>query len=332
MVTDNSWSGKRAAGERALRRLAVADATLNGRSASRHTPRKNGAAPIEIARRLMAASASASSGGDALLRIRNLSAGYGLHSALRDVHFEVRRGECVAVLGANGAGKSSLLCAISGTAITVRHGAVVFDGKRVTDMSPTARARAGICHIPEGRSVFPSLTVQENLRLFGARDLSKQDEVVSAFPRLGERLRQIAGTLSGGEQQMLAMVPAVVQKPALLLVDEVSLGLAPVIVNELYDFLGTVSQAGSAVVIVEQFADRALALSDRAYVLGKGHIVHSGPAKELVGQADALRELYLGQSVNGALVARVPSRRKPGVPRSSVKSSDVSTKSTRRTK
>ena len=223
---------------------------------------------------------------------RGVRVRYGDQVALHGVDVDVPAGSCVAVLGSNGAGKSSLLAAISGLNRPIE-GEISFAGKRI-DRSPAHRIGAlGICHVPEGRGVFPTLTVAENLRL-ALDDEELVARAVERFSRLGERLSQRAGTLSGGEQQMLAVAPAVVGGYRLLLVDELSLGLAPVIVEELFAVLADLRAAGTSMVIVEQFAERALELADHAYVLRKGTVAFGGAAAELRGDPDLLHRLYLG--------------------------------------
>ncbi|MGH9035534.1 MAG: ABC transporter ATP-binding protein [Acidimicrobiia bacterium] len=226
------------------------------------------------------------------LTARRVRVRYGDQVALHGVDVAVPAGSCVAVLGANGAGKSSLLGAISGLNRPIE-GEIHFAGVRI-DRRPAHRIGAlGICHVPEGRGVFPSLTVAENLRL-ALRDEDEVALAVERFPRLGERINQRAGTLSGGEQQMLAVAGAVVGGYRLLQVDELSLGLAPVIVDELFSVLAGLRAEGTSMVIVEQFAERALELADHAYVLRKGTVAFRGPASELRGDADLLHRLYLG--------------------------------------
>lgn len=225
------------------------------------------------------------------LRVSGLWARYGAQVALRDVDLHVRTGTCVAVLGANGAGKTTLLNAISGAHRPVV-GQIRLGELPLEQLLAPEVFTAGVCHVPEGRGIFPSLSVAENLRL--TVDDAAQDLVVERFPRLRERLGQRAGTLSGGEQQMLAMAPALAGAYQLLLVDEVSLGLAPVIVDELLAALADIRAAGKSIVIVEQFAERALALADHAYVLRKGEVVFAGPAAELRSHDDLLARLYLG--------------------------------------
>ena len=235
----------------------------------------------------------------AVLEVRDLSAGYGPIRALDGVSVDVGEGEVVAIIGANGAGKTTLLMAISGV-VPVRGGSVVFDGRRISGLPTHAVARLGIGHAPEGRRIFPRLSVRENLQLGGftqtdrravARDI---DEACSLFPVLGERLGQMGGTLSGGEQQMLAVARALVARPRLLLLDEPSLGLAPLIVQRIFEVVGALARRGIAVVLVEQNARAALKLADRGYVLETGRITLSGAGADLAHDR-RVREAYLGE-------------------------------------
>jgi branched-chain amino acid transport system ATP-binding protein len=231
-----------------------------------------------------------------LLELRDVEARYGPVQALRGVSLEVAEGEIVAVLGANGAGKTTTLRAVSGT--VRRTGEILFAGKRLPS-APEAVARQGVAHVPEGRGTFAELSVRDNLRL-GAytrrgRD-SREDlrRVYAFFPRLEERLDQQAGTLSGGEQQMLALGRAMMARPRLLLLDEPSLGLAPLVVKEIFATLARMNgEEGVTVVVVEQNAHLALAASARAYVLEVGRVAVSGPSEEL-RRAESVRKSYLG--------------------------------------
>ena len=231
--------------------------------------------------------------GIADLTVAGVRVRYGQQVALHGVDIEVPAGSCVAVLGANGAGKTSLLGAISGLNRPIE-GEIWFGPVRIDRRAAHSIGGLGICHVPEGRGVFPNLTVAENLRLTLEGDEERIADAVERFPRLKERLRQRAGTLSGGEQQMLAVAPAVVGGYRLLLVDELSLGLAPVIVDELFDVLAELRAGGTSMVIVEQFADRALELADHAYVLRKGTVAFRGPSADLRGDSDLLHRMYLG--------------------------------------
>ena len=217
-----------------------------------------------------------------LLSVQNLSSGYERTTILRDVSIEVPAGSVTALLGSNGAGKSTLLKTISGL-VKPLVGTISFDGHDVNALAPNQRSALGMCHIPEGRAIFRSLTVRENLRLQAKPGHENEaiERCIEAFPILGERISQRAGTLSGGQQQMLAMSRAYAQSPRLVLVDEASLGLAPIIVDEIFRFLEQLAAQGAALLIVDQFVTRALALATTAYVLNRGEIVFSGTAQEL---------------------------------------------------
>ena len=228
-----------------------------------------------------------------MLELRNITAGYGPHTVLRDVTLVVPDHSVVALLGANGAGKTTLLRVASGL-LRPRRGQVLVDGVDLTGAPAYDLARAGVCHVPEGRGVFPSLSVRDNIRLQAPRsvDLAAVDVATEAFPRLGERLTQRAGTMSGGEQQMLALTHAYVAKPATVLLDEVSMGLAPKIVDEIFVHLRRLATAGAALLLVEQYVARALELADYVYVMNKGRIEFVGDPSE-VGD-DTVLASYLG--------------------------------------
>jgi len=228
----------------------------------------------------------------AVLELSGIVAGYGDTTVLRDVDLLVPEGSVVALLGPNGAGKTTLLRVASGLMQPTR-GRAVLDGIDVTRSRAFERTRAGLCLIPEGRGVYPSLTVAENLKLHAFKG---QEEVAfaratEAFPVLGQKLRQPAGELSGGQQQMLALARAYVQEARLVLVDEASMGLAPVLVDEIFDFLKRISTSGTSLLIVEQYVSRALAIADRVYVLNKGAVVFGGEPKEL---GNDIFDHYLG--------------------------------------
>jgi branched-chain amino acid transport system ATP-binding protein len=232
-----------------------------------------------------------------MLRCENLSAYYKDVSALRRINVSVDRGEAVALIGVNGAGKTSLLKSISG--VIKVSGRVVFDGNDVTGESVEARVRAGIAHVPEGRKIFPGLTVKENL-LVGAhvrrRDGELQadlDRVYSLFPRLAERSRQLGWSLSGGEQQMLAIGRGLMARPKVLLLDEPSLGLAPRLAEEVYARIADIHGDGLTVLLVEQNTVLALSVASRGYVLENGEVVLQGPAAQLRSD-ERVREAYLG--------------------------------------
>ncbi|WP_410612396.1 ABC transporter ATP-binding protein [Amycolatopsis sp. lyj-109] len=227
------------------------------------------------------------------LEVDGVSAGYGQTTVLREVSLVVPAGSVVALLGANGAGKTTLLRAVSGL-LPVRSGTIRIAGRDVTGERAPRRFARGLCHVPEGRGVFRGLTVRENLVLQGSARLEAEsvERAVMAFPILGERLGQQAGTLSGGQQQMLAMAAAYVRSPALVLVDEASLGLAPIVVDEIFGFLQRRAAEGTALLIVDQFARRALAMAGYAYILRRGRLVHGGPAADLLNAE--LFDSYLG--------------------------------------
>jgi branched-chain amino acid transport system ATP-binding protein len=228
-----------------------------------------------------------------MLEIEHLTGGYGDTIVLRDVSISVPDSSVVALLGPNGAGKTTTLRMASGLARPKR-GAVSFDGEDVTRLGPYQRAQRGLCLIPEGRGIFPSLTVRENLVLYVPKRKQREafERAVDTFPVLGERRGQIAGTLSGGEQQMLALVRAYVAEPRLVLVDEASLGLAPLVVNAIFEFIERIAREGVSLLIVEQYINRALALADVVYLLNQGEIVYSGPADEL--DEERVFALYTG--------------------------------------
>jgi branched-chain amino acid transport system ATP-binding protein len=227
-----------------------------------------------------------------MLELRGIEAGYGGHTVLRDVSLDVQPGTVVAVLGPNGAGKTTLLRVASGL-LRPSAGTVLLAGEDVTRARPHARARRGLCHIPEGRGIYPALSVRENLALYSRKgeETAALDRATSAFPVLGEKMRQPAGQLSGGQQQMLALVRAYLTDPKVVLIDEASMGLAPVVVDKIFEFLGQIAASGTALVIVEQYVSRALALADRVYLLNKGGVVFSGRPDDI---ADDLFVHYLG--------------------------------------
>ena len=235
------------------------------------------------------------SGGPApALELRGVSAGYGTTQVLWDVSLTVPAGAAVALLGPNGAGKTTLLRTVSGF-LPVTGGDVALRGTPVTRQRPHRRFGAGLCHVPEGRGVFRALSVRENLLLQARKGTEEEavERAAAAFPVLGRRMHQRAGTLSGGEQQMLAMAAAHIRRPEVVLVDEASLGLAPIIVDEIFAFLAHLVAEGAALLLVDQFVTRALAVADTAYVLRRGRIVHSGPAAELA-EGDVF-EHYIGR-------------------------------------
>jgi branched-chain amino acid transport system ATP-binding protein len=227
------------------------------------------------------------------LELRNITAGYGDTIALRDVSLVVPAGTVVALLGPNGAGKTTLLRVASGL-LRPRSGRLLIDGKDATGRSSARLTKHGVCHVTEGRSVFPGLTVHENLYLFAhpGREREALEMAVEAFPKLGQRRTQIAGTMSGGEQQMLALARAYVSDAPLVMLDEVSMGLAPIIVDEIFEFLDKLVRAGKSLLVVEQYVAKALAIADHVYILSRGRVVYCGEAAELDGNDLAAR--YLG--------------------------------------
>jgi branched-chain amino acid transport system ATP-binding protein len=230
-----------------------------------------------------------------MFTLDNIVAGYAETTVLRGVSLTVPDSSVVALLGANGAGKTTLLRVASGL-LRPTAGTMTLDGVDVTGHRPHQLAARGMCHVPEGRGVFPSLTVRENLSLQagggGKEGLAK---AVEAFPRLGERLSQTAGTLSGGEQQMLALARSYIANPKVMLLDEVSMGLAPKIVDEIFEFLGRVAHEGASLLLVEQYVTRALALADYVYLLNRGQVAYRGEPSELEDEDVFAR--YLGTEV-----------------------------------
>ena len=232
-----------------------------------------------------------------LLKIDNIHVFYGAIHAIKGVSFEVNQDEIVTLIGANGAGKSTTLNTIAGL-LRPRSGAVYLEGQNLASV-PTAKiVRHGMALCPEGRRIFQQMTVRENLEMGGFTRPDKEipesmDEMFQRFPRLKEREKQIAGTLSGGEQQMLAMARALMSKPKLLMLDEPSMGLAPILVEQIFDIIKELHGAGVTILLVEQNAQMALSVADRAYVLETGKISMEGPADELLHN-DAVRKAYLG--------------------------------------
>jgi branched-chain amino acid transport system ATP-binding protein len=232
-----------------------------------------------------------------MLEIRNLNAHYGHSQVLYDISIDVKDGEFVTIIGANGAGKSTLMKVIMGL-VPASAGTLLFKGKDIRRSNPWERAGMKIAYVPEGRRVFGDLTVAENLRIGGwvepPADLPRRvEKVVEIFPRLGERMGQAARTMSGGEQQMLAIGRALMLEPELLLVDEISMGLMPILVNRCFEVLKQLNEQGTTILLVEQNARKALGVAHRGYVLETGRIVLEGAAKELQGD-DAVRRAYLG--------------------------------------
>jgi branched-chain amino acid transport system ATP-binding protein len=231
-----------------------------------------------------------------MLEVENVTAGYGDTVVLRDVTLSVGDGAVVALLGPNGAGKSTLLKTVSGL-VRPMSGRVTLAGEDVTGKRPYAMARRGLCHLPEGRGIFPSLTVKENLILGSPKGSENEsiERATKAFPVLGERLKQMAGSLSGGEQQMLALSRAYVSNPKIVVVDEASLGLAPLVVDRIFETLEDFVANGASLLIVEQYITRALDFASSAYLLNRGQVVFSGPSEELRGED--VFERYLGIEV-----------------------------------
>ncbi|MDR1353812.1 MAG: ABC transporter ATP-binding protein [Treponema sp.] len=233
-----------------------------------------------------------------MLKVDKLAVHYGAIQALRGISFDVEQGEIITLIGSNGAGKTTTLHGISNI-IKKTGGTVVFDGRDITGLSPDRIVASGLVQVPEGRRIFANLTVRDNLEMgaYTRRDRAgvRQDmeNVFSIFPRLKERARQIAGTLSGGEQQMLAMGRALMAKPRLLLMDEPSMGLAPILVDEIFSIIRRINEGGTTILLVEQNAFKALGIAGRAYILETGQIVKTGPAAELM-KDDSVKTAYLG--------------------------------------
>lgn len=234
-----------------------------------------------------------------MLQVEKLTVNYGAIRALTEVSFDVREGEIVALIGANGAGKTTTLNAVSGLVATAE-GRIAFEGTEITKLAPYRIAADGIAHVPEGRRVFPQMSVLENLEMGAYTRKDKAEikagftEVFRRFPRLAERKQQYAATLSGGEQQMLAMGRGLMARPKLLLLDEPSMGLAPLLVAEIFKIIRAINQSGTTVLLVEQNAHMALSIAQRAFVLENGEVVLSGPAKELAADPE-VRKAYLGE-------------------------------------
>ncbi|MCR4434301.1 MAG: ABC transporter ATP-binding protein [Clostridiales bacterium] len=234
-----------------------------------------------------------------MLSIKGLNVYYGTIHALHDIEFEVNEGEIVTLIGANGAGKTTTLHTISGL-IQPKSGEIKFMGKPITHVAANKIVEMGIGHVPEGRRIFANMTVMENLEMGAyirkdkAQARDDYEMVFSRFPRLKERIKQVAGTLSGGEQQMLAIGRALMSRPKLLLMDEPSMGLAPLLVKEIFSIIQDINRGGTTVLLVEQNANMALSIANRAYVLETGKIVLSGSSKELVA-SEEIRKAYLGK-------------------------------------
>lgn len=235
----------------------------------------------------------------AMLEVKDIQVYYGVIQALKGISFEVNQGEVIALIGANGAGKTTTLHTLTGI-IPSKAGSITFEGKDITKIPAHKIVEMGMAHVPEGRRVFADMTVYENL-LMGAYTRKDKNEIQESlknvykrFPRLEERKTQRAGTLSGGEQQMLAMGRALMSKPKLIVMDEPSMGLSPIFVNEIFDIIQEVSKSGTTVLLVEQNAKKALSIADRAYVLETGRITLEGAADDLLNN-EAVQKAYLGE-------------------------------------
>lgn len=235
-----------------------------------------------------------------MLEIHDLEVYYGLIQAIKGVSFHVEEGEVIALIGANGAGKTTILHTISGL-LSPQKGSVVFEGTDISKVPGHKIVSMGMAHVPEGRRVFANLSVYQNLKMgaYTRKDKKEMEEtlemIYKRFPRLEERKNQMAGTLSGGEQQMLAMGRALMSKPKIILMDEPSMGLSPIYVNEIFKIIEDVSKSGTTVLLVEQNAKKALSIADRAYVLETGNIVLEGKASDLLNNED-IKKAYLGEA------------------------------------
>ena len=235
----------------------------------------------------------------AMLEIKDLEVYYGVIQAIKGISFEVNKGEVIALIGANGAGKTTILHTITGL-LSPKKGSVMYEGTDITKIPAHKIVSLGMAHVPEGRRVFADLSVYENLKMgaYTRKDKNEVEEtlerVYERFPRLKERKNQMAGTLSGGEQQMLAMGRALMSKPKIILMDEPSMGLSPILVNEIFDIIQEVAKSGTTVLLVEQNAKKAVSIADRAYVLETGKIVLEGKAEDLLND-DSIKKAYLGE-------------------------------------
>ncbi|MFQ8689846.1 MAG: ABC transporter ATP-binding protein [Blautia sp.] len=235
----------------------------------------------------------------AMLEVKDLEVYYGVMQAIKGVSFHVDKGEVIALIGANGAGKTTTLHTVTGL-LAPKKGSVVFEGQDITKIPAHKIVSLGMAHVPEGRRVFAELSVYENLKMgaYTRKDKTEIEEnlqhIYERFPRLKERKNQMAGTLSGGEQQMLAMGRALMSKPKIILMDEPSMGLSPILVNEIFDIIQEVSKSGTTVLLVEQNAKKALSIADRAYVLETGQISLEGKAEDLL-RDDSIKKAYLGE-------------------------------------
>ncbi len=235
----------------------------------------------------------------AMLEVKDIEVYYGMIQAIKGISFEVNEGEVIALIGANGAGKTTTLHTITGL-LSPKKGSVIFEGQDITKVPAHKIVSLGMAHVPEGRRVFAELSVYQNLKMgaYTRKDKAEIEEtlqmVYKRFPRLEERKNQLAGTLSGGEQQMLAIGRALMSHPKIIVMDEPSMGLSPILVNEIFDIIKEVSASGTTVLLVEQNAKKALSIADRAYVLETGRIVLEGDAKELLND-DSIKKAYLGE-------------------------------------
>lgn len=235
----------------------------------------------------------------AMLEVKDIEVYYGMIQAIKGVSFEVNEGEVIALIGANGAGKTTILHTVTGL-LSPGSGSVFFEGKDITKVPAHKIVSLGVAHVPEGRRVFAELSVYENLKMgaYTRKDKNEIEQtlamVYDRFPRLKERKNQLAGTLSGGEQQMLAMGRALMSHPKIIVMDEPSMGLSPILVNQIFDIIEEVSKSGTTVLLVEQNAKKALSIADRAYVLETGKIVLDGDAQALLND-DSIKKAYLGE-------------------------------------
>lgn len=235
----------------------------------------------------------------AMLAINDLSVCYGVIQAIKGISFEVNEGEVIALIGANGAGKTTILHTVTGL-VAAKGGSIKFQDQELTKIPAHKIVEMGMAHVPEGRRIFSQLTVYENLKLgaFTRKDKGGIEDsletVYRSFPRLKERRNQVAGTLSGGEQQMLAMGRALMSRPKIILMDEPSMGLSPILVSEIFDIIKSISEGGTTVLLVEQNAKKALSIANRAYVLETGRIVLSGNASDLIND-ESVKKAYLGE-------------------------------------
>ena len=233
-----------------------------------------------------------------MLEVNNLVVSYGAIRALKGISFDVKEGEIISLIGANGAGKTTTLHSISNL-IKKQSGSVIFKGEDITNTNPDKIVKAGLIHVPEGRRVFANLTVKENLEMGAYLRNDKAgikadlEHVYELFPRLKERVKQLAGTLSGGEQQMLAMGRGLMSKPELLLLDEPSMGLAPILVDEIFDIIQKINKDGTTILLVEQNAFKAMSIANRVYILETGQVASSGNSEEMIHD-EAVKKAYLG--------------------------------------